>query len=114
MLIKQNKKIDSLINHFAEELGKEIPVEKILLFGSYAKGCPSLDSDIDIFVVSPFFATGKYITHMQYLFRKAAKIDSRLEPIPITPAELNDFDRRIFPGQTLKSAKVYKFMLTRH
>ena len=40
MAKKKNKKIDELINRFGKELMKEIPVEKILLFGSYAKGNP--------------------------------------------------------------------------
>lgn len=102
-------KIDKLINHFAEELKKEIPVEKILLFGSYAQGNSDMNSDIDLVVVSPFFKKGRYIAHMQYLFRKAAKISSLLEPIPAAPSEIKNPDKRFFLGQIIKSAKVYNF-----
>jgi len=80
-----------------------------LLFGSYAKGRSNQESDIDLIVVSPSFAKGKYITHMQYLFRKAAKISPLLEPIPATPAEIENPDKRVFLGQIIKSAKVYNF-----
>lgn len=106
---KENKEIDKIIYNFAEELKKEIPVKKILLFGSYAKGGYDRDSDIDVIVVSPYFTKGRRITHMQYLFRKASKVNLRLEPIPATPSEINNPDRRVFLGQILKSAKVYNF-----
>ena len=109
MVKKKNKKIDELINRFGKELMKEIPIEKILLFGSYAIGNPDMDSDIDLVVVSPSFAKGKYITHMQYLFRKASKVSSLLEPIPATPAEVDNPDKRIFLGQIIKTAKIYNF-----
>jgi uncharacterized protein len=106
---KKETKVDSIIRCFTEELKKDIPVEKVLLFGSYAKDNPKPDSDIDLIVVSPSFAKGRYITHMQYLFRKAAKISSLLEPIPATPSEVNNADKRLFLGQIIKYAKVYKF-----
>lgn len=108
-MAERTKKVGILIKSFAEELKKEIPVEKIYLFGSYAKGNPRPDSDIDLIVVSSSFAKGRYISHMQYLFRKAAKISSLLEPIPATPSEVNKPDKRIFIGQIIRTAKVYNF-----
>ncbi|MCG2711948.1 MAG: nucleotidyltransferase domain-containing protein [Candidatus Omnitrophica bacterium] len=110
MVKKKNKKLDKLINCFAEELKKDIPVEKILLFGSYADGSADKNSDIDLIVVSPFFEKGKNISHMQYLFRKASKVSSLLEPIPASPFEVKHPDKRVFLGQIIKSAIVYNFM----
>lgn len=109
MVKKKSKEVDKLIKKFASELKKEIPVEKILLFGSYAKGVPEKESDIDVIVVSSTFAKGKYISNMQYLFRKASKISSLLEPIPATPSEVNNPDRRLFLGQIIRTAKIYSF-----
>lgn len=109
MAKKKNKKIDEIIYRFANELKKDIPVEKILLFGSYAKGYPRMDSDIDLIVVSSYFVKGRHIDHMQYLFRKAAIVNSLLEPIPATPLEVEHPDKRVFLGQIMKSVKVYNF-----
>lgn len=109
MAKKKYKEINAIIRRFARELKKEIPVEKILLFGSYAQGTANKDSDIDILVVSPHFATGRHMEHMQYLFRKAAKVNSLLEPIPAAPRDVKKPDKRIFIGQILPSAKVYYF-----
>ena len=109
MAAKKNGKVNRLIRQFANELKKEISVEKIFLFGSYATGNPTKDSDIDVIVVSPAFAKGRHIVHMQYLFRKAAKVDSLLEPIPAAPSEISNPDKRTFLGQVLKTASVYNF-----
>ena len=109
MVKKELEKAKKIIRHFTEELKKEIPIEKILLFGSYANGHPGKDSDIDVIVVSKVFAKGKHMAHMQYLFRKAARINSLLEPFPAAPSEIKKPDPRIFPGQIIKTALVFKY-----
>ena len=109
MAKKKNKEVDFIIKRFASELKQDIPVDKIFLFGSYATGRQGKNSDIDVVVVSSAFSRGKYISHMQYLFRKAARVSSLLEPVPASPSELNNPDPRIFLGQILSKAKVYNF-----
>lgn len=42
------------IQAFTNEVGRKFKPEKILLFGSYAYGKPSHDSDIDILIILPF------------------------------------------------------------
>jgi uncharacterized protein len=42
------------IQAFINEIGRKFQPEKILLFGSYAYGEPSLDSDVDILIIIPF------------------------------------------------------------
>lgn len=107
MVNKKIEKARKIIQRFAEELKKDIPVEKIFLFGSYVKGRPAKDSDIDVIVVSKSFEKGRHIAHMQYLFRKAAKISSLLEPLPAAPSEIKNRDRRLFLGQVIKNARVF-------
>ena len=60
-----------------------ISVDRIILYGSYAKGAARLDSDIDIAVVSKDFGKDRVEEGMA-LFRIAGKIDSRLEPVPFS------------------------------
>ncbi len=40
-----------LINYVVEKIIKEIKPEKIILFGSYARGDFNQDSDLDIFII---------------------------------------------------------------
>lgn len=42
------------INTFCDQIVKEFQPEKIILFGSYAYGEPTADSDVDVLVVLPF------------------------------------------------------------
>ena len=63
------------IENFADAVGREFRPEKVILFGSYAKGTAGAESDVDLLVIMPGDASGARI---------AAQIISRLEPkLPI-------------------------------
>ena len=42
------------IRRFARRIAQEFKPERIILFGSYAYGCPTQDSDVDVMVVMPY------------------------------------------------------------
>lgn len=107
-MVKSKIEVNRIIKAFAKELEKDIRVKQFILFGSYAKGTPHTYSDIDLVVVSPSFEKNKYIFNMQYLFRKAACVDSHIEPVPATPEEIKFADRRTFLGQIKKTGKIFR------
>jgi predicted nucleotidyltransferase len=73
-----------IIKKFVETLKHEgIPVDRVILYGSYARGKGRPDSDIDVAVVSKNFGKDRVEEGMA-LFRIAGKVDSRLEPVPIS------------------------------
>ena len=75
---------------FIKNLSKAgIKVNKAFLFGSYAKGKAKKDSDIDVCVISPSFSKD-YFAEMVRLRKYALKIDTRIEPVPFLPEDLND------------------------
>jgi predicted nucleotidyltransferase len=80
-----------VIKEFINALKREgINIDRVILFGSYAKGNVRPDSDIDIAVISKDFGKDRVEEGMS-LFRIAGKIDPRLEPIPFsTKAYEND------------------------
>ncbi|MDR0612108.1 MAG: nucleotidyltransferase domain-containing protein [Dysgonamonadaceae bacterium] len=54
-------------------------IEKVYLFGSYAKGTPRKDSDIDVaFVVSRF--EGDFFKVIPPIWRLTEQVDVRIEP----------------------------------
>jgi len=57
------------IRELARRIAREFDPEKIILFGSYADGTPSPDSDVDLLVITP--VVGKS-------WRKAAEIRNRV------------------------------------
>ena len=56
-----------------------LPIENVYLFGSYAKGTPCKDSDIDVaFVVNHF--DGDLFEIMPLLWKLRRQVDWRIEP----------------------------------
>jgi len=47
----KDKKIRKLISEIVEKIKTEYQPQKIILFGSYAYGTPTEDSDIDLFII---------------------------------------------------------------
>jgi predicted nucleotidyltransferase len=73
-----------IVRKFIKALKQEgISVDRVILYGSYAKGKTRPDSDIDVAVISKNFGKDRVEEGMS-LFRIAGKIDPRLEPIPIS------------------------------
>lgn len=59
------EKVLSRIKAIAERLKKEYKAQRVILFGSYARGEETGDSDVDIFIIAPakekFFERGAAI-----------------------------------------------------
>ncbi|RPJ19916.1 MAG: nucleotidyltransferase domain-containing protein [Chloroflexi bacterium] len=48
------------ISSFARQVARQFNPQKIILFGSYAYGKPTEDSDVDILVIMPFKGKGAH------------------------------------------------------
>lgn len=48
-MVKINK-----IKEFGRQIGEQFHAQKVVLFGSYAQGRPTEDSDVDLLVIGPF------------------------------------------------------------
>ena len=42
------------IKQFGRQIGEQFGAEQVILFGSYAKGSATADSDVDLLVIGPF------------------------------------------------------------
>lgn len=79
-----NKEVKKIASNFGRAVTKEgIPIKKLIIFGSYAKGRARPESDIDICIVSPKFGKDS-IKELQFLFKIRRGIDSRIEPFPVS------------------------------
>jgi len=83
------KQISQTILKYAEYLKKEYNINGIYLYGSYAKGNNTEDSDIDVAVISEDF-TGDIIEDTFCLMKLRRKFDYRIEPHPFLAAEFNE------------------------
>ena len=77
-----DSRIMESIKKYIEKISQYYKIEAIILFGSYAKGTENEDSDIDIAIISSDFSD--IIEDGAKLIGLTWKIDTRIEPHPIT------------------------------
>jgi len=84
------KKIEREIFEYVANLKKDrLPIKKVILFGSYAKGAQHKWSDIDICVVSPKFKNT--FSAMQYLWLKRINDQGHaIEPVGFSPKDYKE------------------------
>jgi len=74
------------IRKFVIKLKKnKIAVDKVIVYGSHARGTKHKNSDIDVAIVSPDFGRDRYEEGVR-LFEIASTIDPMIEPVPISRA----------------------------
>ena len=78
------KNILEIIIKYIQELSKEISIDKVIIFGSYAKNTYNEDSDIDIAIFSKDFKTTSIIEDMSFLLIKTSGLGIDLQPQPFT------------------------------
>lgn len=76
------------INKYVSEIKKHYNISTVILFGSYAKGNDSVESDIDIAIVSEDFED--LIDSMADLMGLTWEIDARIEPHPIRKKDYDE------------------------
>lgn len=76
-------KVKKIVNEYAKRLEKKdnLPIEKVIIFGSQAKGTAGKWSDIDVCIISPKFRDN--FKALEYLWSKRSDQEVRegLEPI---------------------------------
>ena len=84
------KKLENRIKEYIETLRQDnLPIKKVILFGSFAKGNQHKWSDVDIAVISPKFQDR--FEALQYLNRKTNnKAPYYIEAHGFTPQDLQD------------------------
>ena len=70
-------------------MNANIPVEKVILFGSHVKGTAQIYSDIDLCIVSPAFGNDRF-SDRRILSHLTNDETLDIEPHPMSPEELQD------------------------
>ena len=87
-MVKIPTDIIQVIKQFKNNIKTNVSFKKIILFGSYAKGNYSENSDIDICVITNT-KSNNYLTMLK-IAPKAVEIDTRIEPVAFSLKEFND------------------------
>ncbi len=76
------------IKKYIRYIGTKIIIEKIILFGSYAKGTATNDSDIDVAVISPNFGKAPLFDKIDLNeWKYDANLSADLQPFPFSPEQ---------------------------
>lgn len=74
------RKVINIVKQYGELVKQNYSVDKIYLFGSYAKGNAREESDIDVAIVLKEIVDD-YLSQSTNLFQLRRKIDLRIEPV---------------------------------
>lgn len=82
------QKIKPALDNYIKKVTDSMNVEKIILFGSHARGDAKRDSDVDLLVISEDFATMDDDDRLKILYRLSVGFPYNLHVYGITPDEL--------------------------
>lgn len=101
-MVKSISEIKKAVKEYENELRRHnIRLDKVVLYGSYARGNPHDYSDIDLVVISPDLARFSPLRRQEMLAELTMNIDAPLEVIGYTPKEFRNANHTIF-GQIIR------------
>lgn len=80
--VMDKSEVISIVTKYKLLVSKHFDVESMILFGSYAKGNQSDDSDIDVAIVVNSI-TQDFFSYAPLLWKLRREIDDRIEPVLI-------------------------------
>jgi len=88
-MFKKTRDVKRIIEKYRQELKNlNINSQKIILYGSYAKGNPREDSDIDLIVISDDFKDMNLRERLEILGIAAGRVFEPIEALGYTPKEI--------------------------
>lgn len=106
-MVKTGQEIEGIIKEYTSKLlFLGIGVEKVILFGSYAKELAREDSDIDLIVVSKDFEGMNLRERLEVLGMAAARIMQPIQAKGYTPLEMASEEKDSFLLEILEHSKI--------
>jgi predicted nucleotidyltransferase len=104
--IGRSKEILQKIKKYARLVKKELRADKVILFGSFARGDINEGSDIDILVIAPF--KEPFLARIGKLLDINDKFNLPIEPLGYTPGQIKAMKKRKNPFimKVLKEGRV--------
>lgn len=84
---KVKKEIERYLNILKED---SLPINKVILFGSFARGSQHKWSDIDLCIISPKFKDSFKANRYLWKKRKIFDINYTIEPVGFSLKDFND------------------------
>jgi len=99
-----NEKVNNIVNNYVADVKNAFSIDRVFLFGSYAKGIATEHSDVDLCFFSKSFENQSSIDIMAKLLRLSRKyLEVDIEPHVFPTSELNNDNP--FVKEVLKTGK---------
>jgi predicted nucleotidyltransferase len=97
--------VTTILRQYIADVKKAMPIDKVYLYGSYARGNPREDSDIDVCFFSGAFASRRTLDVLAELFYLKIKYDKDvvIEPNAFPTSEL--FNDNPFVKEVLRTGR---------
>ena len=89
-MVTDSKTITTIVQQYIDDVKKAMPIDKVYLYGSYAKGTQHQNSDIDLCFFSHAFESRRNFDILTELFYLKIKYDKEIliEPYAFPVSEL--------------------------
>ena len=94
---KNRQELDEILSRVVKKISKDFELDEVILFGSYAKGTATADSDIDLAVVSKGLNKSSTFSNTRYLKEKINLIEPGLQLFAFNTKVFNA-EKSIEPG----------------
>ncbi|MGB9813755.1 MAG: nucleotidyltransferase domain-containing protein [Thermovenabulum sp.] len=102
-MVKTKDELIKLIADYINKLKKGIKINKVILFGSYARGEALKTSDVDLAIVSEDFNKMNFFERLEFL-NKNWNYDIGADILGYTPEEFEDLANKIsFVSEIVKT-----------
>lgn len=106
-MAKTDSKISKITKLLVRQLeNKNVRVQRLILFGSYANGNANPFSDIDIAVISPSFEGKNLLKRQELLGEAIFPLKEPIEAIGYTPREYKSISPISFLAEIIATGKV--------
>ncbi|MBI4287391.1 MAG: nucleotidyltransferase domain-containing protein [Chloroflexi bacterium] len=105
-MVKTETQIREIVEKFVQALGADIKVDKVILYGSYARGRANEWSDIDIAVISNDLKRLGYNRALKRVVNAHMASDASLEPQVYSLNEYNKASHLTFLGEIKRTGKI--------
>ena len=106
-MVKTGQQIEEIIKQFKSKLlDLGVVVDRVILFGSYAKGTPREDSDIDLLVVSRDFEGMNLRERLEVLGMASARIMQPIQAKGYTVKEIESTEKDSFLTEVLEHSRI--------
>lgn len=103
---KGYKRVEKIAREFARNLSRSIPVERAVLFGSWAKGTAGKDSDIDLVFISPEFEGVDGLERFRIIGNARDNYEFAMDYFGLTPEEYKNASPLTTIGEVKETGKV--------